>query len=39
MGQKFLMGQGWTKKVEIFDGAGVGNKVKIIDGSLVGQKS
>ena len=31
------MGPGWAKKVEIFDGSGVGKK--IFDGSGVGQKS
>ena len=44
------MGLGWAKKVEIFDGSGVGKKVEILDpgwakkvkifyGSGVGQKS
>ena len=31
------MGPGWAKKVEIFDGSGVGKK--IFDGSGVGKKS
>ena len=42
------MGPGWAKKVEIFDGSGVGKKifvggegkkVEIFDGSGLGQKS
>ena len=31
------MGPGWAKKVEIFDGSGVGKK--IFDGCWVGKKS
>ena len=36
---KFLMGTGWAKKYEIFDGYGVGKKIyEIFDGSGVGKK-
>ena len=36
---KFLMGPGWAKKYEIFDGYGVGKKkYEIFDGSGVGKK-
>ena len=36
---KFLMGPGWAKKYEIFDGSGVSKKIyEIFDGSGVGKK-
>ena len=36
---KFLMGTGWAKKYEIFDGSGVGKKIyEIFDGSGVGKE-
>jgi hypothetical protein len=37
---KFLMGPGWAKKYEIFDGSGGwAKKYEIFDGSGVGKKS
>jgi hypothetical protein len=37
---KFLMGPGWAKKYEIFDGSGGwAKKSEIFDGSGVGKKS
>ena len=36
---KFLMGLGWAKKYEIFDGSGVSKKIyEIFDGYGVGKK-